>query len=131
MAHASLAELQAKLHHAAITFAHREAQAAIKRQLQAQGRRKPSQVPMREIALAAKEYPAAHPKLIAEAKPIVEQWRREGFFGKRAARIAERNSQVTSKEERTATQGLLLNESHAHAQSRRGNASLQRKAVRD
>jgi len=123
MAHASLAELQAKLHHAAITFAHREAQAAIKRQLQAQGRRKPSQVPMREIALAAKEYLAAHPELIAEAKPIVEQWRREGFFGKRAARIAERNSQVTSKEERTATQGRVRTPSDPEPNQRRAGPS--------
>ena len=33
----------------------------------------------------AKDYLAAHPELIAEAKPIVEQWRKEGFFGKKAA----------------------------------------------
>ncbi len=26
-------------------------------------------------------------ELIAEAKPVVEQWRKEGFFGKRFANI--------------------------------------------
>ena len=35
----------------------------------------------------ARDYLAAHPKLIDEARPIVEQWRREGFFGKRAVHI--------------------------------------------
>jgi len=47
----------------------------------------------------AKEYLAAHPELIAEAKPIIEQWRREGFFGKRAARIVERNLQLSINSE--------------------------------
>jgi hypothetical protein len=58
----------------------------------------------------AKDYLAAHPELIAEARPIVEQWRREGVFGKRAA---AHNLQVMSKGERPAVQGLLLNETHA------------------
>ena len=31
----------------------------------------------------AKDYLAAHPELIAEAKPIVEQWRKEGFLERR------------------------------------------------
>jgi len=66
---------------------------------------------MREIAAAAREYLAAHPELIAEAKPIIEQWRREGFFGKRAAR-AERNSQVMHSEGRPEPQALSLCEIH-------------------
>jgi hypothetical protein len=106
--------LQARLAQAAICLAHREAQAAVKREIQRQGRRKLSQIAHREIVAMANEYLAEHRvELIAEAKAIVEEWRGEGFFGKRAARELERNSQVTSKEERTATQGLLLNESHA------------------
>jgi hypothetical protein len=53
-------------------------------------------------------------RLIAEARPIVDQWTAEGFFGKRAAqRQLEQNSRVMSKEERPVTQGLLLNETHA------------------
>ena len=40
----------------------------------------------REIVALAKDYLAVHPELIAEAKPIVEQWRKEGFFGKKVAR---------------------------------------------
>jgi hypothetical protein len=37
-----------------------------------------SQVPRGEISLAASAYLAAHPELIAQVKPIVEQWRAEG-----------------------------------------------------
>ena len=39
----------------------------------------------------AKEYLAAHPELIAEAKPIVEQWAQGGVLWKasRLAQVAE------------------------------------------
>ena len=104
--------LQARLAHAAITLARREAEKAVEMALKRQGK-KPQYIARREIVALAKEYLAAHPELIAEAKPIVERWRREGFFGKRAARELERNSQVMSKGERPAVQGLLLNECHA------------------
>jgi hypothetical protein len=67
----------------------------------------------REIVALAREYLAAHPELIAEAKRIVEQWRREGFLGKRAARELERNSQVMSNSEVPANRAVLLNETHA------------------
>jgi hypothetical protein len=69
--------LRARLAQAAITLAHREAEKAVKQALQRQGL-KPQRIARREISLAAREYLAAHPELIAEAKPIVEQWRREG-----------------------------------------------------
>jgi hypothetical protein len=104
--------LQARLAHAAIPLAQHEAEKAVKLVLKGQGL-KPQYFARREIVSHANEYLAAHPELIAEAKPIVEQWRREGFFGKRAARELERNSQVMSKGERPAVQGLLLNECHA------------------
>ena len=48
-------------------------------------------------------------QLRAQADVMIGPW----LVAQARARIAERNSQVTSKEERTATQGLLLNESHA------------------
>ena len=53
----------------------------------------------------AKAYLAAHPELIAEVKPIIERWRREGFFGKRAAQAAHK-LRVMSKEEKPAVQGF-------------------------
>ena len=58
---------------------------AVKRQLQAEGRRKVCQIVHREIVAMANEYLAAHPELVAEARPIIKRWRAEGFFGKRAA----------------------------------------------
>ena len=77
--------LQARLAHAAITLAQREAEKAVKQALRGQGL-KPQCIARREIVALAKDYLAVHPELIAEAKPIVEQWRREGFFGKQGAR---------------------------------------------
>jgi hypothetical protein len=77
--------LRSRLAQAAITLAQREAEKVVKRSLAAKGI-KPQLITKREITAMAKAYLAEHPQLIAEAKPIVEQWRREGFFGKRAAR---------------------------------------------
>ena len=96
----------------------RRAREEIKDQIRRQGKVKLSRVPHREITAMARarlfedgEYRA---RLVAEARPIVDQWTAEGFFGKRAAqRQLERNSRVMSKEERPVTQGLLLNETHA------------------
>ena len=39
--------------------------------------------------MAAEEYLAEYPELIAEAKPIVLRWFAEGVFGRRAAQCAE------------------------------------------
>jgi hypothetical protein len=65
----------------------------VKEQLRSQGI-KVSRVPARVITAMARErvmedaeYRA---RLIAEAKPIVDQWTAEGFFGKRAA-VSVRN----------------------------------------
>jgi hypothetical protein len=65
----------------------RRAQEEIKDQIRRQGKVKLSRVPQREIIAMARarvmadaEYRA---KLIAEARPIVDQWTAEGFFGKR------------------------------------------------
>jgi len=79
------AALQARLAQAAITLAQHEAEKAVKQALKGQGL-KPQYIARREIVTLAKEYLAAHPELIAEAKPVVEQWRSVGFFGKKAAR---------------------------------------------
>ena len=61
----------------------------VKDRLRREGKVKLSRVPHREIIAMARarlfedaEYRA---KLIAEARPIVDQWKAEGFFGKRAA----------------------------------------------
>jgi hypothetical protein len=94
----------------------RRAREEIKDQIRRQGKVKLSRVPARDITAMAKarlfedaEYRA---RLIAEAKLIVEEWRAEGFFGKRAA-LAAHNLRVMSKEERPVTQALPLNITHA------------------
>jgi hypothetical protein len=79
------AVLRARMSQAVIVLARQEAIKAVKREIQREGRRKVSQVPMREIIAMANKYMAEHPELIDEPRPIVEQWRVEGFFGKRAA----------------------------------------------
>jgi hypothetical protein len=59
---------------------------ATKRQLQAQGQ-KPNHFPLRELRGRAEAYLSDHrAELIAEAKVVVDRWRSQGFFGKRAAR---------------------------------------------
>jgi hypothetical protein len=94
--------LRARLAQAAITLAKREAEKAVA--LKGRGL-KPQYIPRREIVIMAKAYLAAHPELIAEVKPIIERWRREGFFGKRAAQAAHK-LRVMSKEEKPAVQGF-------------------------
>jgi hypothetical protein len=89
----------------------------VKEQLRSQGI-KVSRVPHREITALAKarlfEDGAYRARLIAEARPIVDQWTAEGFFGRRAAqRQLERNSKHLSNSERCGSQGLSLNECHA------------------
>jgi hypothetical protein len=68
-----------------------------KRSKRREGRVKLRSVPRREIIAMARARVMAdadyRAKLIAEARPIVDQWTAEGFFGKRAAqRQLERNS---------------------------------------
>ena len=98
--------LHTRLAHATITLAQYEAEKAVKLALKGQGL-KPQYIARREIVTMAKDYLAAHPELLAQAKPIVEQWRREEFFGKRAARV-ERNSQHLHKSRSAEPQGLSL-----------------------
>jgi hypothetical protein len=86
----------------------RAAVAATKRQLQAQGRRKVSEVPMREIVAMAEERLVAdvawRAKLIAEARPMVDQWTAEGFFGKRAAQSVRNVPELRTLTEQEARQ---------------------------
>ena len=84
------AQLHARMTSAVASLARQQAIKAVKHQLRARGLKVHS-FAHREIVILANEYAQAHrAKLIAEAKPIVEQWRRAGSFGKRAARELER-----------------------------------------
>ena len=51
----------------------------------------------------------SHAQLMAQANAMIGPW----LVAQAKAQIAERNSQVMSKGERPAVQGLLLNETHA------------------
>ena len=77
-----LAQRQAQ---AVAVLAKRRAIAATRKRLRGMGL-KPQYMPMREMAAMVEEYLDQHwPVLIAEARPIVDRWTAEGFFGKRAA----------------------------------------------
>jgi hypothetical protein len=79
-----LAQLRARLRHAAYTISLQAALKATKRRLQSQGLRV-NQIPMRDLRALAEAYLAQHREaLLADASELVEQWRLEGFFGKRA-----------------------------------------------
>jgi hypothetical protein len=88
----------------------------VKEQLRSQGI-KVSRVPHREITALAKarlfEDGAYRARLIAEARPIVDQWTAEGFFGRRAAqRQLERNSTILHKERSPDLRALRLCKCH-------------------
>jgi hypothetical protein len=65
------AQLHARMSRAVIVLARQRAIAAVKREIQRQGRR--NQIAHGEIVVLAKEYLEEHPELIDEAKPIIEQ----------------------------------------------------------
>jgi hypothetical protein len=69
---------------AALTLARQRALKATKRQLAAQGFLV-SHFSQRDLRASAEAYLAVHREtLLADASELVEQWRLEGFFGKRA-----------------------------------------------
>jgi hypothetical protein len=79
-----LAKLRASMVMATRTLALQRAMWATKRKLRAQGL-KVSHFPRRELVTLAEVYLAQHREaLLSEASQIVERWRVEGFFGKRA-----------------------------------------------
>jgi len=80
-----------QLNAAIVTLARMRAVKAVKRQYQARGL-KVHHFARREIVIAANEYLREHHELITEAAVVVEQWRKEGFFGKRAMRCAPLNT---------------------------------------
>ncbi len=94
-----LAQRQAQ---AVLVLAMHTAKREVKEQLRSQGI-KVSRVPAREITAMATakvmddgEY---RERLIAEARPIVDQWTAEGFFGKRAALDPRSNGTLEDKRE--------------------------------
>jgi hypothetical protein len=87
-----LAQLRTRLHCATITLARQAALKATKRRLQAQGL-KVSHYPLRDLRVRAEQYLADHrEELIADASLVVEPWRQEGFFGRRAALLSPEQS---------------------------------------
>jgi hypothetical protein len=93
----------------------RAAVATTKRKIQAEGRRKLSEVPVREIVAMAETRIVAdaayRARLIAEARPIVDQWTAEGVFGKRAA-LAAHNLKDLHKERGPEPQAFPLCKTH-------------------
>ena len=80
-----LQETTDRAQRAAIVLARQRAIKEAKRQFQKQGL-KPQHIARKVIVVAADEYLAEHrAELISEATEIVERWRVEGFFGKKAA----------------------------------------------
>ena len=73
---------------------------------------KPHFVPIREMAAMVEEYLDQHwPVLIAEARPIVDRWTAEGFFGKRAAQSVQHLQDLHSQRS-AEPQALPLCECH-------------------
>jgi hypothetical protein len=82
-------KLHASMSLATNTLARQRAMKAAKAKLQAQGLR-PSHFSHRDLVIRAEAYLAEHrEEVIAEAKEVVERWRAEGFFGKRAKLLSD------------------------------------------
>jgi hypothetical protein len=79
------ATLRARMITGACVLAHQHAIKGVKEQLRWRGIRV-SEFTHRELAIMADEYLARNPELLNEAATLVERWRAEGFFGKRAQR---------------------------------------------
>jgi hypothetical protein len=83
------AQVRASMGMAVNVLALQRAIKAAKAKLQAQGFR-PSHFPHRDLVVRAEQYLADHrEELVAEAREIVERWRVEGFFGKRARLLSD------------------------------------------
>jgi hypothetical protein len=83
------AHLRASMSLATNTLALQRAMKTTKHQLHAQGL-KPTHFSHRDLVIRAEAYLAEHrEELIAEAREIVERWRAEGFFGKRAKLLSD------------------------------------------
>jgi hypothetical protein len=99
---------------AVMTLAQQRAEKIVKQEIRDKGIRKVSQVKRSEIMAMGSAYLAAHPELIAEAKPVIAQWITEGVFGKRAQRAAEHISQQKLNSKAAVPQAVALNECLAH-----------------
>jgi hypothetical protein len=89
-----LANLHASMSLATNTLARQRAMKAAKARLQAQGLRV-SQFSHRDLVIRADAYLAEHrEELTAEAKEIVERWRLQGFFGKRARDAVHKTTEL-------------------------------------
>ena len=89
-----LAKLHATMSLATHTLARQRALKAAKARLQAQGLRV-SQFSHRDLVIRADAYLAEHrEELTAEAKEIVERWRLQGFFGKRARDAVHKTTEL-------------------------------------
>jgi hypothetical protein len=103
-----LAQRQAQ---AVAVLAKRREIAATRKRLRGMGL-KPHFVPIREMAAMVEEYLDQHwPVLIAEARPIVDRWTAEGFFGKRAAQSVQHLQDLHSQRS-AEPQALPLCECH-------------------
>jgi hypothetical protein len=94
--------VRASMSRAVRVLARQRAVREVKRELQAQGRRKVSQVPMREIVAMAEDYILAHREIIVEARAKVERWEAEGYFRprRRSVRNVPELRTLTDREQR-------------------------------
>ena len=77
------ARLRMQMISAVIVLAREAARKVVREQLRGRGE-KVTHYSKKEITILADDYLAQHPELHDEAVPLVERWRAEGLFGKRA-----------------------------------------------
>lgn len=98
-------QLQTSITTASFVLAQFRARNVVKDKLKRQGRRL-ADFEAREITALANEYLRQHPELVANARPIVESWIKQGRFGKRAQKAFIKQSKIEQTQvERSVANG--------------------------
>jgi len=79
----SLSQIQIPINQASFVLAMQRARGMVKDELKRE-RIRLADVEAKEISARARDYLIAHPEVVAEARPIIEEWFARGVFGKRA-----------------------------------------------
>jgi hypothetical protein len=79
----SLSQIQIRITQASFVLAMQRARGMVKDELKRE-RIRLADVEAKEISARARDYLIAHPEVVAEARPIIEEWFARGVFGKRA-----------------------------------------------
>ena len=89
----SLSQIQIRITQASFVLAMQRARGMVKDELKRE-RIRLADVEAKEISARARDYLIAHPEVVAEVRPIIEEWFARGVFGKRAQKEFIKYSEI-------------------------------------